>query len=114
MNNIIRGCSKEFSDNGELINVVFPWEQRFSFKHFRKYTSRTPDIHLNIILLPREHNLWRTVVPCGDITGHLGILNPSKTEITDLEVTVLVDQNVARLQVAMDDASGMDVFQSAL
>ena len=94
--------------------MVFPWEQRLSFKHFCKYTSRTPDIHLNIILLPCEHNLWRTVVPCRDITGHLGILNPSKTEITDFEITVLVDQNVARFQVAMDDASGMNVFQSAL
>lgn len=35
-------------------------------------------------------------------------------EYTDLQITVLVDQNVTRLQVSVDNSCRVNVFQSSL
>ena len=94
--------------------MVLAGEQRLALEHFRKDTSCTPDVHLHIVFLPCEHDFWGSVVSSGDITGHLRILYTCQTEIADLEVAVLVDQNIARLKVTVDDTRGMDIFQSTL
>jgi len=49
----------------------------------------------DVVFLPGQHDLWCTVVACGYITRHLRILNTSQTEIANLEIAVLIDQNVA-------------------
>jgi hypothetical protein len=41
-------------------------------------------------------------------------LYTGETEVADLEIAVLVDEDVARLQVTMDDTSRVDVFQTTL
>jgi len=41
----------------------------------------------------------------------LGILNTGQSEITNLEITILVHEDVARLEVTMYHSSGMDIFQ---
>jgi hypothetical protein len=94
--------------------VILSGEQWLSFKHFRENTSCTPNVYLNIVLLPREHNLGCSVVSCGDVTGHLGVLYTGETEVANLEIAVLVYEDVAGLQVTMDDTSGVNVFQTAL
>ena len=68
----------------------------------------------HIVLLPREHDLRRAIVPRRDVTRHLRVLQPREPEIADLEVAVLVDENVGRLEVAVDDAGRVRVFQAAL
>jgi hypothetical protein len=37
----------------------------------------------------------------------------SETEITDLEVTVLADEDIGRLEIAMDDAGRMDELEAS-
>ena len=103
MDNIIWRCSQELSDDGELVDVILSGEQWLALQHFREDTSGTPDINLNIVLLPCKHNLRRSVVSCGDISGHLGILDTGKTEITNLQVAVLVYENVAGLEISVDN-----------
>ena len=78
-----------------VILTIFPGEQRSSFQHLRENASRTPDIHGIVILLPRQHDLGGAVIPCRDVSGHLRVLKPGKTEVTNLEITILVDQDVA-------------------
>jgi hypothetical protein len=114
MDNIIWRCSKKLSDDRELVDVILSWEQGLAFQHLCEYASRTPDINLHIVLLPCEHNLGRSVVSRRDIAGHLGILNTRETEITDLQVAVLVYENVAGLEISVDNACGVDIFQTTL
>ncbi len=94
--------------------MIFAREQRLSIEHFGENTAGTPDINLNIILLPGEHDLGGAVVSRRHVSSHLRILNSGQAEIAYLQVTILVDENVTGLQVAVDDTGGVDVFQTTL
>ena len=65
--------------------TVLSREKRLALKHFGKDASRAPDIDGDVVLLPCEHDLRRSIVPRRDITGHLRILNARKTKIADLK-----------------------------
>lgn len=94
--------------------MVLAGEEGFALEHLGENAAGTPDIDLDVVLLPREHDLGGAVVTSRDIASHLRILDTRKTEIANLQVAVLVDQDVAGLQVTMDDTSGVDVFEAAL
>jgi hypothetical protein len=114
LDHIIRGSTQELGDDGKLVHVVLAGEQGLALQHLGENTASTPDVDLDVVFLPREHNFRRSVVTCRDITRHLGVLYAGKSEVADLEIAVLIDQNVARLQIAVDDSCGVDIFQSAL
>lgn len=72
------------------------------------------------IALKAQHDLRGTVPPCGDVFCHVaGILirvnreATGKTEITDLEFAVGVDEQVARFQVSVQHIGRVDVLQTA-
>ena len=110
MNDIIWWGTKKFSDDGELINMIFSWEQRLALKHLSEDASSTPNVNLNIILLPCEHDLGCSVVSGGDVAGHLGILNTGKAKVANLQIAVLVDKDVTGLQITMNDTCGVNVL----
>jgi len=112
LDNIIRWGSEQLGNNGELVDMVLSGEQRLALEHLGEDTSNTPDIDFNIVLLPSEHDFGGSVVSRRDITGHLGILNTGKTKVANLQVAVLVDQDVAGLQVTVDNTSRVNVFQT--
>jgi len=114
LDHVIRGSTQQLGNDGELVDVVFSREQRLALEHLGEDASCTPDIHLDIVLLPCEHDFWRSVVSGRNVSCHLGVLYTSETEVADLEIAVLVDENVAGLQVTMYDTSGVDVFQTTL
>lgn len=94
--------------------MILPGEQRFPFQHLRENTASAPDVHLHVILLPRKHDLGRPVIPRRNIASHLRVLDTSQAKVTDFEIAILIDQDVAWLEVAVYYTSGMDVFQPAL
>ena len=94
--------------------MVLSWEKRLALEHLGENAPRTPDIYFDIVLLPCEHDLGGSVVSSGNIACHLGILYTSETEIADLEITVLVYEDIARLQVTVDNTSGVHIFQATL
>lgn len=94
--------------------MVLAREQRFAFQHLRKDTSRAPNVHFHVVFLPCEHDLWRTIISCRDIACHLRVLDPGKAEVTNFEIAILVDENVAGLQVAVHNAGGVYVLQTSL
>lgn len=114
LNDVVWGSTQKLRDDGELVYMVLSGEKRLSLQHLGKDASCTPDVHLHIVLLPCEHDLRRTVVSGGDVTRHLRVLYTGETEVADLEIAVLVDEDVAGLQVAVHDTSRVDIFQSAL
>jgi hypothetical protein len=70
-----------------------------------------PNVNGLIILLPQEHHLRCSIIPCRHVACHLLLLSSSHAEVTDLEVTILIDEDVGCFQVSMDDAGRMDVLQ---
>lgn len=114
LNHIIWGSAQKLGDDGELVHMVLSGEERLALQHFGEDTACTPDINLHIVLLPSEHDLGGSVVTCGDITRHLGILNTRQTEIADFQIAVLIDENVAGLEVSMDHTSGVNILQATL
>lgn len=114
VDDIVRGCSEKFGDDGELIDMIFAGKERLPLQHLGEDTPSAPNVHLDVVFLPGKHDLRSSVVPGRDIAGHLRILYARQTEVTDLQVAVLVHEDVARLQVSVDDARRVDVLQSAL
>lgn len=114
LDDFVRWGSQQFGDDRELIDMIFARKQRFALQHLGEYASRAPNVNLYIVLLPREHNLRRTIVPRGNISRHLRILNSSEPKIANLQIAILVDQNVAWLQVPMDHSSGVNIFEPTL
>ena len=91
VDDIVRRSPKKLRNDRKLVDVVLAREQRFPFEHLRKDTSRTPDIHLDVVLLPCEHDLWGTIIPSRDVSRHLRILDAGKAKVTNLQVAILVD-----------------------
>jgi len=110
LNDIIRRRSEEFGDDGELIDVVLAGEEWLALQHLREDAACTPNVNLNVVLLPGEHDLGRAVVSGRDISGHLWVLDSREAEVANLEITVLVDEDVARLEIAVNNASRVHVF----
>ena len=113
LDDIVRWCAQQLCDDRELIDMIFTREQWFPLQHLREYARRAPHVNLGIIFLPSEHDFGSAVVSGRDIARHLRVLYPRETKITDLEIAVLIDEDVAGLQVAVDDTGGMHVFEPA-
>jgi hypothetical protein len=90
--------------------MVLSREKRLALEHLSENAASTPDIDFNVVFLPGEHNLGSSVISCGNITSHLGVLDSGKTKVTDLQIAVFVDENVARLEVAVDNAGRVHVL----
>jgi hypothetical protein len=114
LDNIIWGSTEQLRDDGELVHVVLSGEKRLALEHLSENAASTPDVDLDIVLLPCEHDLRRSVVSGRNVSSHLGVLYTGKTEVTDLQIAVLIYEDVAGLQVTVDNTSRVDVFQTTL
>lgn len=102
--------SQELSNQGEMVYIVLSREENFSQNHLRQNTSDAPDIYSIGVFLPSQYDLWSSIVSCGDIASHLLVLFSSQPKVTDFQVAVVVEQDVARFEVAMDDTGRMNEF----
>lgn len=114
VDDIIGRCSEKLRDDGKLINVVLAGEQRLAVEHLGKDAACAPNVDLDVIFLPCEHNLGSAVVSGGNVARHLGVLNSGETKVANLQIAVFVDEDVARFQVTMNDAGRVDVLETAL
>ena len=60
------------------------------------------------VSLVHEHDFWRAIPSCGDVFGHdRGVLvwcrveSSAQTEVADLQLTVRIHEQIARLEVSM-------------
>lgn len=106
--------SEQLCDDGELVDVILAREQRSTSQHLGEDAPRTPDIDLDVVLLPCQHDLGGTVVARRDVAGHLGVLDTGEAKVADLEVAVFVDEDVAWFEVSVDDAGGMYILEASL
>lgn len=94
--------------------MVLAGEEGLALEHLGENAASAPDVHLHIVLLPGEHDLGGSVISGRDVAGHLRVLNTCKTEVANFQVAVLVNKDVGRLEVTVDDTSGVDIFQTTL
>jgi hypothetical protein len=94
--------------------MIFTRKQGFALEHFGKDAACTPDVYLDVVFLPSEHDFWSSIVSCRDIASHLRILNTSQAKVAYLEITILVDEDIAWFQVPVHDSSGVDIFKTTL
>ena len=92
------------------MNMVIPGEEGPAEQHLRKDAPRTPDIDFLIVVLPRKHDFGGAVVAGRDVSGHAQFLDAREAEIADFQVAILVDEEITRFEVAVDDTGGVDVF----
>lgn len=114
VNDVGRRVANQFGNDRELVDVILSREQRRTGNHLGEDTANTPDVNGHIVLLPRKHNFGSTVVTSGDVSSHERILDTSQTKVADLEIAVLVNENVAGLQITMNDSSRVDKLEGTL
>lgn len=114
VDHVIWGGAQELRDDGELVDMVLSGKEGLALEHLGKDAAGAPNVHLDVVLLPREHDLGRAVVPGRHVARHLGVLDSGEAKVADLEIAVLVDQDVARLQVTVDHARRVDILETTL
>lgn len=114
LNDFVGWGPQQFGYDGELVDMIFARKQRFALQHLGKYASGAPDVHLDIILLPCEHDLRRTIVSRRNISRHLRVLDSSQTKVANFQIAIFIHQNIAWLQVPVDHSGRMNIFEAAL
>lgn len=114
VDDIIGRGTKQLSDDGKLVDVILSREKRLALKHFGKDATGTPNVYLDVVFLPGEHDFGCTVVSGGNVARHLGVLDSCQAKVANFQVAVFVDEDVTRLQVTVNDTGGMDVFEASL
>ena len=114
---------ENFSLKTDLVNVIVAGEVRFPSEQLGKDASDGPNVDRLGILVTRQHDLRGAVPPCHHILGqqqriarladHLLVAQhaPGKAEVANLEVAVGIDEQVRRLEVAVQDVGRMDVLE---
>lgn len=114
VDDVVRRGAEELGNDGELVHVVLAGEEGLALEHLGEDAAGAPDVHLDVVFLPGEHDFGGAVVPGRHIARHLGVLNAGQAKVANLQIAILVDENVAGLQVTMHDAGGVHVFQATL
>ena len=94
--------------------MILAGEEGFALEHLGEDATSTPDIDLDIVFLPSEHDLGGPVISGGNVAGHLRILDSRQAKVANLEIAVFVDKNVARLEIAMHNTRRVDILEAAL
>ena len=109
------GCltwgTEGLEDEEELVDLAVTWEEGSLGGEFCHDAAKTPDVNGRaVVLLPEED--FRGAVPKGDDFAGVGVESnvegASKAKISDLDNTfILRDEDVLRLEIAVDDALGV-------
>ena len=88
-----------------------------SFHYFAQGAAGRPNVNRVAVLVRAEHDLRRPVVPCHDVLGQilapLQAQIPAEPEIANLQITVLVEQDVAGFQVPVDYIRRVEELEGA-
>jgi hypothetical protein len=79
-----RGASRR---RGRKARTVLAGEERLALEHLREDAADGPDVDRDVVLLPREHDLRRAVVPRRDVARHLWVLDAREPKVADLAIT---------------------------
>lgn len=100
-----------------LIDSRCPRKHGLSIEHLSNKTPQSPHINLLIIILRPQKQFWCPVPPSRNVISHNNQLllrwflhKSHKTKITQLRLTILIDKNVARFDIPMDEVGLMQII----
>lgn len=112
----------------QLIHIIPSLEDRLPREELSKDAPHAPHIDRRAIVRKAQHDLRRAVPPRGDVLRHEALVGRAalllggavgggvaarEAEVADFELAVGVDEEVAGLEVAVEDVGGVDVFEAA-
>jgi hypothetical protein len=99
-------------DLEDLVDLGVTWEERLAGSHLGEDAANGPHVDTSGVLATTKQNL-RRAVPEGDdlvsVSTERNTEGASETKIGQLQVALLVDEQVLRLEVTVQDAVGMAV-----
>lgn len=114
LDHVIGRRAQQLGDDGKLVDMIFTGEKRLAVEHLCENTAGAPDVDLDVVFLPCEHDLGGAIVSGRDVAGHLRVLDPGQTKIANFEIAVFVNQDIAGFKIAMHDTSRVHIFQTSL
>lgn len=99
-------CAKNIDDQLKLVEALGAREDGLPPKQLSKNATNRPDINGCIVVVTAEEKLRGSVPACNNILGHelaLSSAGAGKAKVADLQVTVGIHKEVARLEVTMED-----------
>mmetsp|Transcript_21232 Transcript_21232/g.35395 ORF Transcript_21232/g.35395 Transcript_21232/m.35395 type:complete len:210 (-) Transcript_21232:175-804(-) len=97
---------------------VVPWEERLALQHLRKDTPNGPNVNGRGVIHPGAQYLWCAVPTGTNVLGHrtrLKLLREAharQAEVTNLQVTVAVHQQIPGFQITVDHLCRVDVLHA--
>lgn len=99
-------------DLEDLVNLGITREERLAGAHLSKDASNRPHVNTRRVLTSTQQNLWRAI-PQSDnlvrVCAQGDAERAGKTEISQLEVSLAVDEEVLGLEIAVQNAVAMAV-----
>jgi hypothetical protein len=112
--------SHQLSDHHHLFLFILGGQERLAADELCQDATNTPNIDGSRVLSPGENDFGRTIPPCGNIVSQGSILShqganvcPRQSKVTNLQITVAVDEQISGLQVTKNDAARVDVLETA-
>ena len=102
-------------DLEDLVNLRVTREEGLSCAHLGKDATDGPHVDASRVLTSTQENLGGSVPQGDDLVGVCAQRNTKgagKTEIGELEVALLVDEEVLGLEIAVQDAVGVAVLDA--
>lgn len=102
-------------DFENLVDLGVTREKRLAGSHLGEDAANGPHVDTSGVLAATEQNFGRAVPESDDLVGVSAERNTkgaSQTKIGQLQVALLVDEQVLRLQVTVQDAVGMAVARA--
>mmetsp|Transcript_10237 Transcript_10237/g.32369 ORF Transcript_10237/g.32369 Transcript_10237/m.32369 type:complete len:307 (-) Transcript_10237:291-1211(-) len=118
---LLGGGAEHVDDQPQLVQVVAPFEEGLACNHLCKDAAARPDVDGSGVVLVLDEELRRAVPARDDVLCHalvflgarVGVDRPRQPKIAYLEVAVLVDKQVAGLEVAVEDVGGVQRVHAA-
>lgn len=107
--------SVELEDLEDLVDLAVSAEERLLLHQFGEDAADCPDVHTQTILLLAQENLRRTVPKRLNLMsqGLDGETEGSgQAKVSNLEGSSLINEQILRLEIAMDDAPRVAVIES--
>lgn len=99
-------------DKSQLMNIIFAGKQRPPCNNFTKYATYRPDINRSGVFWTIQEQFWCPVPPSDNIFSHeIGLrCCPRKPKVSNFQITVCIEKQVARFQIPMQDIGRMDIL----
>jgi len=114
---IDRWSSKEISDELKLLNWALGLEEYPAAEQLAKDAAHTPHVDSGGVMFGAHQDLGRPVVLRHHLLSHVFatvlFLDPGEAEVTNLEHAVRIDEEIPRLDVAMNDFGRVQVLDAA-